>query len=182
LAANLDLRVAAGYHSIDLARFAIRPGEGRRLDVDTDPGQLDLGGQRYAIRGDSVNARLDLSRTAAGYAVRMRFTAHVAGPCMRCLADADVPIEVDAREVDQPETDDEELRSPYIDGDELDLSSWAHDALTLALPLQLLCRPDCRGLCPVCGVSLNDVDLAAHQHEPEPDPRWAALRELGSDQ
>jgi uncharacterized protein len=101
---------------------------------------------------------------------------------MRCLAAADVPVEVDAREVDQPETKDEELRSPYIEGDELDLSSWAHDALTLALPLQLLCRPDCRGLCPVCGISLNDVDIDAHQHEPEPDPRWAALRELGSDQ
>jgi DUF177 domain-containing protein len=131
---------------------------------------------------DTVPARLDLSRTAAGYAVRLRFTAHLAGPCMRCLADARVSVDVDAREVDQSGTEDEELRSPYIEGDELDLSSWAHDALTLALPLQLLCRPDCRGLCPVCGISLNDVDIAAHQHEPESDPRWAALRELGSDQ
>ena len=98
---------------------------------------------------------------------------------MRCLADADVALEVDAREVDQPESDDEELQSPYIDGDELDLAGWAHDALTLALPLQLLCRPDCKGLCPVCGASLNDVDPAEHRHEPEPDPRWAKLRELG---
>ena len=143
---------------------------------------MELGGQRYVVAGDgTVPARLDLSRTAAGYAVRLRFTTHVAGPCMRCLADADVPVDVDAREVDQPGTEDEELRSPYIDGDELDLSTWAHDALALALPLQLLCRPDCRGLCQVCGIPLNDVDLAAHQHEREPDPRWAALRELGSD-
>ena len=87
-----------------------------------------------------------------GYAVRMRFTARVAGPCMRCLTDADVPVEIDAREIDQPGTEDEELRSPYIEGDELALGSWAHDALALALPLQLLCRPDCAGLCPVCGV------------------------------
>jgi uncharacterized protein len=144
---------------------------------------VELGAQSYVVAGgDPLPVRLDLSRTAAGYAVRLRFTAHVAGPCMRCLAAADVPVEVDAREVDQPGTQDEELRSPYIDGDELDLSTWAHDALTLALPLQLLCRPDCRGLCPVCGVSLNEVDPAAHRHEQEPDPRWAALRELGSDQ
>jgi uncharacterized protein len=173
--------VGAGYHSIDLARFALRPGEGRRLDLETDPGELELGGQRYTVAGDTVPARLDLSRTAAGYAVRMRFTAHVAGSCMRCLTDADVPVDVDAREVDQPESRDEELRSPYVDGDELDLAAWAHDALVLALPLQLLCRPDCKGLCGVCGASLNDVDLAAHRHEPEPDPRWAPLRELGPD-
>jgi uncharacterized protein len=167
-----------GYHSIDLARFALRPGEGRRLDVDADPGGLELGGQRYVVHGDSVPARLDISRTATGYAVRMRCTAHVAGPCMRCLADAEVPVEIDAREVEQPAAQDEELSSPYIDGDQLDLSSWARDALALALPLQLLCRPDCRGLCPVCGVSLNDLDPATHRHESAPDPRWAKLREL----
>jgi uncharacterized protein len=170
--------MTAAYHSIDLARFALRAGEGRRLDLDADPGPLKLAGERYVAAGDSVPARLDLSRTAAGYAVRMRFTAHVSGPCMRCLEDADVAVEVDAREVDHPGTEDEELRSPYIDHDELDLSSWAHDALALAVPIQLLCRPECRGLCPVCGVSLNDVDPAEHRHEPEPDPRWAKLREL----
>jgi uncharacterized protein len=168
----------AAYHSIDLARFALRAGEGRRLDLAADPGQLELGGERYAVAGDSVEARLDLSRTAAGYAVRMRFTAPVSGPCMRCLSDAEVTVDVDAREVDQPGTRDAELRSPYIDGDELDLGSWAHDALALALPLQPLCRPDCKGLCPVCGVSLNDADPEHHRHEAAPDPRWAKLREL----
>jgi uncharacterized protein len=171
--------MAAAYHSIDLARFALRPGEGRRLDLVADPGQLELAGQRYAAAGNSVDARLDLSRTAAGYAVRMRFTAHVSGPCMRCLDDADVTVEVDAREVDQAGTQDEELRSPYVEDDQLDLGSWAHDALALALPLQPLCRPDCKGLCPVCGVSLNDADPDEHRHEQAPDPRWEKLRELG---
>ena len=166
------------YHSIDLARFALRPGEGRRLDVDADPGEVELAGQRYGVAGGAVAARLALSRTAAGYAIRMRFTARVSGPCMRCLASADVPVEVDAREVDQPPSGDEELRSPYVEGDELELGSWAHDALALALPIQLLCRPDCRGLCPVCGVSLNDTDPREHSHERAPDPRWDKLREL----
>jgi uncharacterized protein len=174
--------MAAGYHSVDLSRFALRPGEGRRLDLGVDPGELELGGQRYSVRGSPVDARLDLSRTAAGYAIRMRFVAHVDGPCMRCLADADVPVEIDAREVDQPRTADEELMSPYINEDELQLARWARDSLALALPFQLLCRPDCRGLCPVCGISLNDVDPAEHGHEAGPDPRWAKLRELKLDQ
>jgi DUF177 domain-containing protein len=170
--------VAAAYHSIDLGRFALRPGEGRRLDLAVDPGQLELGGQRYAVAGHGVSTRLDLSRTAGGHAVRMRFVAHVSGPCMRCLEGADVPVEVDAREVDYPASNDEELRSPYFDGDELEVGSWAHDALALAVPFQLLCRSDCRGLCPVCGASLNDVDPAEHQHEQAPDPRWSKLRDL----
>jgi uncharacterized protein len=174
--------MAAGYHSVDLSRFALRPGEGRRLDLEVAPGELDLGGQHYSVRGDRVDARLDMSRTAGGYAIRMRFLAHIDGPCMRCLADADVPLEIDAREVDQPRTADEELTSPYITDDELELARWAHDALALAMPIQLLCRPDCRGLCPVCGVSLNDVDPAEHVHEAEPDPRWEKLRELKLDQ
>jgi uncharacterized protein len=170
--------MAATYHSIDMASFALRPGEGQRLDLDTDPGQLELGGQRYVVTGESVPTRLDLSRMAVGYAARIRFTARVSGACMRCLEDAEIAVEVDAREVDQPGTGDQELRSPYIDGDELRLASWAHDALALALPFRLLCRPDCKGLCPVCGVSLNDAHPDEHRHEAALDPRWAKLREL----
>jgi len=180
-AANLAFGVAAGYHSIDLARFALHPGDGRRLDLDVNPGRLELAGQSYGVTSDVVSARLDLSRTGAGYAIRMRATAQVSGPCMRCLADADVPVEIDAREVDQPASEDEELHSPYVEGEELDVGSWMRDALALAFPFQLLCRPDCRGLCPVCGASLNDVDPQDHHHETASDPRWAKLRELKLD-
>jgi uncharacterized protein len=56
------------------------------------------------------------------------------------------------------------------------------DALTLALPPRLLCREDCRGLCPVCGIDLNTVDPDEHRHEPAPDPRWSKLSELKLDQ
>ncbi|HEV3054330.1 MAG TPA: DUF177 domain-containing protein, partial [Solirubrobacteraceae bacterium] len=71
----------------------------------------------------------------------------------------------------------EELESPYVDGGVLELGAWARDALALALPAQMLCRPDCPGLCPVCGVSLNEAG-PDHHHESPPDPRWAKLSEL----
>ena len=172
----ISFRMSPGRHSLDLARLALRPGEGRRVDLEIDPGELELGGVRYAVAGNV--ATLDLSRTARGHAARMRFTARVSGPCMRCLADAEVTVDVDAREIDEPDAGDEELRSPYVEDDELELDAWARDALVLALPIQLLCRLDCRGLCPVCGVSLNDVDPEEHRHEAAPDPRWDKLREL----
>ncbi len=85
---------------------------------------------------------------------------------------------VEAREVNASLTDDEELRSPYVHDDQLDIGRWAHDATILALPTRILCRPDCLGLCPTCGVSLNDADPADHIHESAKDPRWAALDNL----
>lgn len=169
--------MAAEYHTIDLARLTLASGEARRLDLRTDPGSLRLGGQRYEVPA-GVATRLDISRTLSGYALRLRFEARLEGPCMRCLQNAALTVPVDAREVDQPGTVDEELRSPYVDGTVLDLSAWAHDALALALPQAILCRADCAGLCAVCGEPLGDVDGAEHRHEPEPDPRWAKLREL----
>jgi DUF177 domain-containing protein len=81
--------------------------------------------------------------------------------------------------VDQP-GGGEELSSPYVDGDDLDLKAWARDALALALPVQIVCSEDCLGLCAVCGENLNRAG-PEHQHEAEPDPRWAKLRELHLD-
>jgi uncharacterized protein len=166
-------------NKIDLARLALSAGEGRRLDLELDPGTLTYAEQSYAT-SHADPGRLDVSRMASGYAFRLRFVADLRGPCMRCLADARIPIEVDAREVDQA-GDDEELSSPYVEAEELRVSAWAHDALALALPPQLLCRSDCAGLCPVCGESLNDAAPGGHDHEPPPDPRWAKLRELKLD-
>jgi uncharacterized protein len=168
----------AANQTIELARVAPSPGDGKRVELEVEPGRVELGGHVYEVSPSSVAGRLEVSRTASGYALHLTFAGQIAGPCMRCLEPASVPVAVEAREVDQPGTDDEELRSPYVTEGELDLGAWAHDALVLALPQQLLCRDDCAGLCPVCGGSLNDASPGAHDHGREPDPRWAKLREL----
>jgi len=167
--------------SIDLARIAPAPGDGKRVDVDVLPGEFSYGDVTYGLAGEATTARLDVSRAHGGYALRLRFTAHLEGPCVRCLEGAAMGIDVDAREVEQPGAADEELRSPYVSDDELDVRAWAHDALALAMPPQFLCRPDCAGLCSVCGASLNDADAADHEHGSGGDPRWDKLRELRLD-
>jgi uncharacterized protein len=167
---------------IDLARLSLGYGEGRRLEAPVRLQPLELGGQTYVVSPESVPARLDLSRHSSGYAFRLRFPLRIEGPCMRCLEGAAVEAEVDAREVAQEGTEDEELLSPYVADDELDLGRWAHDAAALAIPAQFLCRADCAGLCPVCGESLNDADPEDHKHETAPDPRWAKLQELKLDE
>lgn len=166
---------------VDLARLSLSYGEGKRLELPVRLDPLELGGQVYAATPESLDVKLDLSRPSGGYAFRLRFPLRLDGPCMRCLDRAVVEAEVDAREVDQRDTDDEELRSPYVLDEELDLGRWAHDAAVLATPTRVLCRPDCAGLCPVCGDSLNDADPSAHEHDTGPDPRWAKLKELKLD-
>ena len=168
--------MASKIDTLDLTRLALSSGQGKRIDAIVAPGPLELGGNR--LEGRAGEARLDVSRTATGHALRLRFTSELDGECVRCLEPARVRVDVDAREIDQPASEDEDLLSPYVTEGSLDLSRWAHDALALALPLQLLCRPDCAGLCAVCGESLNDAPDGAHDHAPEPDPRWAKLREL----
>jgi uncharacterized protein len=164
----------------DLGALRLTSGEGRRLDLDVAIDPFVLAGERYPIAEELVPVRLDVSRTTGdGYVLRLRFEATLTGPCMRCLEQAQPSYSVDAREVSQPgETD--ELDSPYVRDGVLDLRGWARDTLGLALPATVLCRPDCAGLCPVCGADLNTAGLD-HHHEREPDPRWAKLSELRFD-
>jgi uncharacterized protein len=159
----------------DIGRLGLSSGEGRRLELDVPIADFDFGGQRYRVPGGIVGAILDVSHTTTGYSLRLRMETPLEGPCMRCLEDAGQLVSVDAREVDQP-GGGEELSSPYLEEEQLDLRAWAHDALALTLPTQIVCREDCLGLCSVCGENLNEAP--DHAHDREPDPRWAALREL----
>jgi uncharacterized protein len=167
--------------AFDLARLGLTSGEGRRLDLHVHVDPFSFGGQRYTATPDLVPVRLDVSRTTgSGWALRLRFGVSVEGPCVRCLEPATPLFEVDAREVEQPGTADEELSSPYVDDDgELDLAGWARDALALTLPAQITCSPDCAGLCAQCGANLNDDP--EHAHETARDQRWSKLSEIRFD-
>src|SRR5215213_9074359 len=102
----------------ELAPLGLSSGEGRRLDLHTPIEPFDYGGQSYAVDPALVPVRLDVSRTTgSGWDMRLRFTASLAGPCMRCLEPAGLSFEVDAREVSQP-GGGEELLSPYLSQDD----------------------------------------------------------------
>jgi uncharacterized protein len=169
--------VAPLTHIFDLGSLKLRSGEGRRLELCVPLEGLTLGGQEYAADPASVPVSLEVSRMAGqGYALRMGFAAALTGPCMRCLKEARPVLEIDSREVDVPGGEGD-LDSPYVHEETLDVAAWVRDAFVLAAPVAVLCREDCRGLCPVCAVDLNEAG-PDHVHEREPDPRWSKLREL----
>jgi uncharacterized protein len=163
---------------LDLSTLRLSPGEGKRIELPVELAPFELGGQTYVADPVAPKVRLEASRHSSGFAFKLNFSVHVDGPCMRCLEPAEHELEVEAREVDQINTEDPDLRSPYIEQDDLDIGRWAHDAVVLSLPDQILCRPDCLGLCPFCGEPLNDADPADHEHEKPIDPRWSALKDL----
>jgi len=161
----------------DLGGLRLASGEGRRLTLEVEQDPLELAGTSYGVLPDLVAVTVDVSRTTGGgYALRLRLQASLQGPCMRCLEAAEPAVEVDAREVSLA-GGGEQLESPYVVGEMLELRAWVHDAVALAAPDQLLCSADCPGLCPVCAVALASAG-PDHRHERGPDPRWAKLSEL----
>jgi uncharacterized protein len=172
--------MAAMTHDLDLAGLRLSPGEGRRLQLEAPIGGLELGGERYEVDPASAPVELDVSRmTGGGYALKLVLCATLNGPCMRCLKEAAPEVEVQAREVDVPGAG-EELASPYVRDETLDLAAWAHDAFALAAPTKVLCKEDCAGLCPECAIDLNEAG-PEHRHERARDARWAKLSELKLD-
>jgi uncharacterized protein len=160
-----------------LRHIRLRPGEELEEAVSVPVERLVYGGQEYAPTVAELPLTLTVQRATSGDVFRLRGAAALAGPCMRCLADAQAQVSIDAREYQDASPDaDPELRTEYVADGELLLDDWVRDQIALGLPTQILCRPDCAGLCAVCG---KDLNVEPHEHEESGvDARWAALESL----
>jgi uncharacterized protein len=160
----------------DLRRVALRTGDQHREQLEVELEPLLLAGQPYVPEPQPAPAALTITKAGSGTVFELELRLSLHGPCFRCLADAELPLSLNSREYQAASPgDDDELRTPYLANDLLDVSAWARDTVALALPDKILCRSDCAGLCPVCG---KDLNAEPHEHaEEEPDPRWAVLRE-----
>ena len=123
----------------------------------------------------TVKVQLSLQSYIGGLRAKGRVEAPWHGICRRCstpiLGVSSVPV--NERFVDErgPGDDDAYL----VEHDFVDLAPLAHDAILLDLPLAPLCREDCKGLCPYCGIDHNEADCDC---QAPVDPRWATLDEL----
>ena len=167
----------------DLGR---RPGSMRREERNVDTAE-SMGSEVIAVTpGTEVHLDLRLEAVMEGVLVTGAATTTAVGECVRCLRPLQQDLEVDITELfaypgarrHQPDEDDQSEPLPVLDGDLLDLEGTLTDAIVLTLPFQPLCRPDCGGLCSVCGVRLDDAE-EGHSHELL-DPRWAALGALAA--
>ena len=165
--------------SFSLRQVKLRPGEEHREALEVELPAFEFGGQRYLPVPELVESELVVTRAMSGTVFSLAFTVRLHGPCYRCLGDAVLELPIHAREYQDEKPEDDQMATEYVEGNMLDVSAWARDTIALSLPDKILCRPDCAGLCPVCGRNRNDEP---HTHdEAVVDSRWAALEALRDD-
>jgi uncharacterized protein len=154
--------------------FIIHESVGYTRDFPIEADQIRLPPD-LELRNLVGHARV--TRTAQGLLVQVKLHADGQAECARCLIEIDQPLQVDFTELysfNRNSMTDSGLLVP--ESGKLDLAPLVREEMLLAIPISPLCREDCKGLCPVCGESLNDNP---HEHDDEPiDPRLSALKLL----
>jgi len=166
-----------------------RPGQ--RRDLVTSVPAEQFGEEPWGPAVDTLDGPIGLDlvleAVPGGVLVRGSVRASATSTCARCLSPTSDTWDVEVAELHRAvrsdddelgDSEDEGLEYLLVDGDnQLELDQMVRDALVVGQPVRVLCRPDCAGLCPVCGVDRN-VEACRHGDEAPVDPRWEALRAL----
>jgi uncharacterized protein len=160
---------------------------GTRVDYEIAESPIDPRGENRGLLEASIvdiAALVHLTHTNPGPFVEGTADAHVAAQCARCLTPIDTPVHAEFAEqyyatvpverttaLVEPPLDAKTIGSDF----KVDLDPLLGEELILATPVAALCRPDCAGLCPVCG---EDLNLRPHAHDEQVDVRWGALQAL----
>ncbi|MBK8466904.1 MAG: DUF177 domain-containing protein [Chloracidobacterium sp.] len=157
----------------------------KAIAIAFDPAEIDLEGEDATLKGKTE---------FAGESQRLDGKAHIRGAiradillnCTRCLEPVENQVEVVFEDIfvnaiEEPNADEIEVgvdkldESLVIDG-KIDIAEVVREQLLLALPEQVFCKEDCKGLCAKCGANRNLIDCKCADNEI--DPRWAALKNL----
>jgi uncharacterized protein len=169
--------------------FNIRDLELRaaRFDVELPAGAIEfpdlklrqIGPLKAVGKAELVSDILEEVRVAGHLSVRMQTD------CDRCLEPADCPIDGDFELYYRPMTeglgeekvlDPGEVEMGFYEGDGVELNDVLREFVLLSLPMQKLCRPECKGICPVCGQDRNLNEC--HCQASGADDRWSALKSI----
>ncbi len=160
---------------IDVSAALKNPGQAYPIEcaLTLEPMEVLSDEVRFAdilLKGQATGAGESVSVLGT---VRAVLTAH----CARCLREVSLPLKADIDEVFVREIDPENPDQRLLDGHQIDLAGPVREALLLEMPMRLLCRKDCKGLCPTCGANLNENLCDCPKGELKSNP-FAALSEL----
>jgi uncharacterized protein len=170
--------------------FRVRDLELRagRFDVELGPGEIEFLDPKMRQTGPLKAAgKVELVAESLG---EIRVSGHLSVPmeadCDRCLEPARCPIDADFELYYRPvadgygeeiQVDESEADMGFYEGDGIELNHVLQEFVLLALPMQRVCKEDCRGICPVCGQNRNQKECGCQAEAV--DDRWAALKNLG---
>ncbi|HUH62860.1 MAG TPA: DUF177 domain-containing protein [Terracidiphilus sp.] len=163
------------------------------FDVDLPSGAVDFGNEAEQVGDLAASGRAEVLHEHRGpreivsdIRLRGKFSGRFHVPCARCIEPAEIPLAAEfdlifrpvgadagppERSITAPETE-----IGYYQKDSLLLADVLREQVLLSLPVRTLCKPDCKGLCPRCGVNRNNQPC--HCEENQSDPRWEALSGL----
>lgn len=166
------------HSGLDVRQLSLRSGERveRRVQVQIDP--ITFGGLPYDTLVEGDAATVSVARMTGGFLITVEMAAQVYGPCSRCLREVVLAVKAEQEEFvpQDPSNWEAEDLSPFIEDLVVDVSGIGREALVLALPLKVLCKDECSGLCPACGLDLNEGRCDCETESL--DPRWEKLRGL----
>lgn len=167
--------------TLDLTSLPLEPGNPLVFEREVWLPPIHLAGQDYTFVPDIVPAVMKAVDVGRGYIVGIAFDCRLEGACWRCLEPAGLDLQVKAEDFFEAELppieeigEEDEPTLWYEEDGVLNISAWARDAVVELLPPKILCRPDCRGLCPQCGGNKNLVDCGC---TPPADFRWDKLKD-----
>jgi uncharacterized protein len=163
------------------------------FDLELVPGAVDLGKEAEQQGGLATSGHAEVlhehrgpREIVADIRLKGRFQGRFQVPCARCVEPVEIPLGADFDLIYRPAAADadptersitaQETEIGYYQGDSLVLEDVLREQVLLSLPLRTLCKPDCKGLCPRCGVNRNIQPCTCVGS----DPRWEALAGLRS--
>jgi uncharacterized protein len=164
------------------------PADGLTFRHQYAAGELDTGEYGFGLKDPPlVTGRAN--RVGMDLRLRGEIKTALCAPCDRCLIDVVFPIEIPfdllyspgdpgAGHAGEHELHERDLDFGVYENDEIELDELVLEQLELFLPSRVLCKDECRGLCPQCGADLN---LEQCDCRPEVDSRWQVLADLKAD-
>ena len=165
------------------------------FDLEIAPGVVDLGEEAVQQGVLKANGRAEVIHEHRGprdivadIRLKGRFAGRFEVPCARCIEPVEIPLEANYDLIFRPSAADAEATERSITAPETEIGYYLRDSLSLedvlreqvllSLPVKTLCKPDCKGLCPRCGVNRNSQSCNCDAGPS--DPRWEALAGLRS--
>lgn len=160
---------------IDVRRFFEIVGEREDFEFTLDMTQMDIWSHKPLTSPVVVKGCIKNRSSIVTLAYNVFLNLHTF--CDRCLTEFDRPIEFSFEYTLVRELQDSDMEGYIlVESDFLDIGELCELDIVLNLPLKFLCKDDCKGLCSVCGVNLNQTDCDCLKQEV--DPRLAALKGL----
>ena len=162
---------------IQLSKFISTRGYTETMEASIDMEEIKLTGVSYPIRKKRTFPVLlkNAGKDIASWEFQTEIVLGI--PCDRCLKEVDYPVAVKVmEEVDFEHLDKTDGEYSYLEDKTLDLDVLIFDEVVPKLPSKLLCKEDCKGLCPVCGTNLNEKECGCDRTVA--DPRMAAIQDI----